>query len=183
VRIFKNKWFTRFARKEAIGNDELRVLVNQFEEGQFDADLGGGVYKQRVARPGEGKSGGYRVIAFFRSGERTFFIGGFAKSDIANISQKALAEAKKQARTLFAMSEDQIKTALDAGILVYLRKFRGIIMDNKNMSEFLGSLHETAVGLHKIGVISDAEMREYDRNCIDREVETIPGGAGTTQKL
>jgi DNA-binding transcriptional regulator YiaG len=46
-------------------------------------------------------------------------------------------------------------------------------MDNKNMNEFFGSLHETAVGLHKIGVISDAEMREYDRNCLDREREAI----------
>jgi DNA-binding transcriptional regulator YiaG len=46
---------------------------------------------------------------------------------------------------------------------------------DKNMNEFLGSLHETAVGLHKIGVISDAEMREYDQNCIIRDDETIPG--------
>jgi hypothetical protein len=64
----------------------------------------------------------------------------------------------------------------------YLRRFRRIVMDNKYESEFLGSLHETAVGLHKIGVISDAEMREYDRNCIYREDETIPG-AGTAQPL
>jgi hypothetical protein len=58
-------------------------------------------------------------------------------------------------------------------MLVYLRKFRRIAVDNKNVSEFLGSLHETAVGLHKIGVISDAEMHEYDRNCLDREDESI----------
>jgi hypothetical protein len=116
VRIFKNTWFVRFARKEAIADDELREIVNQLEAGQFDADLGGGVYKQRIARPKEGKSGGYRVILFFRSGVRTFFIGGFAKSNIANIGPKALTEAKKQAKTLFAMTEDQIKTALAAGI-------------------------------------------------------------------
>jgi hypothetical protein len=116
VRIFKNTWFTHFARKEGIVNAELKDIVNLLEAGQADADLGGGVYKQRIARPGEGKSGGYRVIVFFRSEERTFFVGGFAKSDMANISQKALAEAKKQAKTLFAMTKDQIKAALDAGI-------------------------------------------------------------------
>jgi hypothetical protein len=116
VRIFRNTWFTRFARKEAIADDELRVMVNQLELGQFDADLGGGVYKQRIARPRAGKSGGYRVIVFFRAGQRTFFIGGFAKSNIANIGRKALAEAKRQAKTLFAMTEDQIKAALDAGV-------------------------------------------------------------------
>jgi hypothetical protein len=116
MRVFKNRWFSRFARKEAIGNDELLEIVKQLEDGQFDADLGGGVYKQRVARAGEGKSGGHRVIVFFRSGGRTFFIGGFAKSSMANINKKTLAEAKKQAKTLFAMTENQIKAALSAGI-------------------------------------------------------------------
>jgi hypothetical protein len=81
VRIFKNTWFARFARKEAIGNDELREIVSQLEAGQF--------------------------------------------------------------------------------------------MDNKYQSDFLGSLHETAIGLHKIGVINDDEMQEYDRNCIDPD--KVPG--------
>lgn len=109
-------WFTRFARKEGIADDELRDVVNRLEVGQWNADLGAGVYKQRIARPGEGKSGGYRVILFFRSEYRTFFVSGFAKSDLANIGKKALAEAKKQAKTLFAMTEEQIKAALEAGI-------------------------------------------------------------------
>jgi len=76
VRIFKNTWFNRFASKEGIVDDELREAVNQLEAGQTDADLGGGVYKIRIARPGEGKSGGYRVIVFFKSEERTFFVYG-----------------------------------------------------------------------------------------------------------
>jgi hypothetical protein len=109
-------WFTRFARKEGIADDELWAIVNRLEAGQWDADFGGGVYKQRIARPGEGKSGGYRVILFFRSEYRTFFVGGFAKSDMANIGKKALAQAKKQAKTLFSMTEEQIKVALEAGI-------------------------------------------------------------------
>ena len=79
MRIFKNTWFTRFASKEGITDDELREAVNRLEMGQA-ADLGGGVYKVRIARPGEGKSGGYRVIVFFRSEERTFFAYGYAKS-------------------------------------------------------------------------------------------------------
>jgi hypothetical protein len=124
VRVFKNTWFTRFSRKEGITNVELWDIVNQLEAGQADADLGGGVYKQRIARSGEGKSGGYRVIVFFRSGERTFFTGGFAKSDMANISQKALAEAKKQANTLFTMTGDQIKAALKAGIFEEIEEER-----------------------------------------------------------
>jgi len=117
VRIFKNAWFTRFARKEGIGDDELREVVNQLEAGQADADLGGDVYKQRIARSGEGKSGGYRVIVFFKGEERTFYAYGFAKSDKANISSKELVKLKKQARSLFSMSNVQIEAALKEGVL------------------------------------------------------------------
>jgi hypothetical protein len=65
VRIFKNTWFTRFADKEGITNTELKETVDRLESGQADADLGDDVYKMCVARLGEGKSGGYRVIVFF----------------------------------------------------------------------------------------------------------------------
>jgi len=39
-------------------------------------------------------------------------------------------------------------------------------MKNKYNSDLLESLHETAVGLHNIGVISDKEMREYNKDCL-----------------
>ncbi|MCL1929093.1 MAG: type II toxin-antitoxin system RelE/ParE family toxin [Treponema sp.] len=64
MRIFKNTWFTRFADKEGIADDELKEAVNRLETGQA-AELGGDVYKVRIARSGEGRSGGYRVIVFF----------------------------------------------------------------------------------------------------------------------
>ena len=118
MRIFKNIWFTRFADKEGVSDSELRETVNQLEARQADADLGGDVYKMRIARPGEGKSGGYRVIVFFRSRERTFFAYGFAKSDRSNISQKELKKLKKQASSLLSMSEDMIKTALKEGVII-----------------------------------------------------------------
>ena len=60
VRIFKNKRFARFASQEGIDDSKLREAVRDAEAGKIDADYGGGVIKQRIARPGEGKSGGYR---------------------------------------------------------------------------------------------------------------------------
>jgi hypothetical protein len=85
MRIFKNTWFTRFADNNGISDEELKALVKILEVGGAEADLGGDVYKQRLARPGEGKSGGYRVIVFFRSGDKTFYHYGFAKSARGNI--------------------------------------------------------------------------------------------------
>jgi hypothetical protein len=115
VRVFKNTWFTRFANKEGITDAELKETVNQLETGQADADLGGGVYKMRIARPGEGKSGGYRVIVFFKSEERTFFVYGFAKADKENITGNDLRVFKNRSKDVFSMTEAQINSQLKEG--------------------------------------------------------------------
>jgi len=72
MRAFKNTWFSRFADKERLTDGELKEAVNQLETGQAAANLGGDVYKARIARHGEGKSGGYRVIILFKKNERAF---------------------------------------------------------------------------------------------------------------
>jgi hypothetical protein len=118
VRIFKNKWFSRFAKKEGITDSELKEIVNDLENGLWDADLGGGVYKKRVARLGEGKSGSYRTIVFFKSKSRTFFPYGFAKSDRGNITSDELARFKKDAATSFALTEDQLKARIKNETLI-----------------------------------------------------------------
>jgi len=118
VRIFKNTWFIRFADKEGITDGELRELVNQLEAGQAEADLGGGVYKVRLARSGEGKSGGYRLIVFFRSEEHTFFVYGFAKSGRSNIDQGELRAFKEDAKYQLALTDLQIEAWLKRKDLV-----------------------------------------------------------------
>ena len=118
MRIFKNTWFTRFAEREGITDDELREIVNQLEAGKADANLGGGVYKVRIARPGEGKAGGYRVIVFFRSEERTFFVYGFAKSDRDNISQGELRAFKERAKEHLSSTDEQIRHRLRKRTLI-----------------------------------------------------------------
>ena len=115
MRIFKNKWVARFARKEAISDESLHEAVKQIEAGRYDADLGAGVFKQRVARPGEGQSGGYRVILCFKLAERAFFVYGFAKSSRANITQDETKEFKKLAKILFAMTDQQLELMLQSG--------------------------------------------------------------------
>ena len=115
MRVFKNTWFTRFARKEGISDEELRDIVKQLEAGQPDVDYGGDVYKMRIARPGEGKSGGYRVVVFFRSEDRTFFVYGFSKSDRANIDQKEKSDYKELAKKYLNLSDEMIDRAVKSG--------------------------------------------------------------------
>ena len=120
MRVFKNTWFNRYANKEGISDTELREAVKRLEAGQADANLGGNVYKVRVARSGEGKSGGYRVIVLFKSGDKTFYVYGFAKSDMANINERVLKAYKELAKMYFLMPEEQIEINIKYGELIEL---------------------------------------------------------------
>ena len=108
MRTYKNAWFAKFARKERIGNAALCDAVDRAERGLIDADLGGGLIKQRVARAGEGKSGGYRTLIFFRQSERAIFALGFAKNERENLSAGELASLKRLARVLLAMTPSEV---------------------------------------------------------------------------
>ena len=102
MQVFKTRWFARFARNEGIANKSLREAIERAERGLIDADLGGGLIKQRVARQGQGRSGGYRVIVAYRTRNLAVFLYGFAKSERANIDSNQLATARKFAANWLA---------------------------------------------------------------------------------
>jgi hypothetical protein len=92
--------------------------VERAESGLVDADLGGGVIKQRVARPGKGKSGGYRALILFRQGDRAIFAFGFAKSAQANISKADLALLRDAATEALEWNEEELDRLVASGTLV-----------------------------------------------------------------
>jgi hypothetical protein len=118
VRVFKNKWFSRFAKKKGISDAKLKDIIIDLESGIWDANLGGNVYKIRVARPGEGKSGGYRTIVIFRSGERSFFHYGYPKSSQDNIEVDELAAFKDAAKEYVELTEKQLDEAVAKSALI-----------------------------------------------------------------
>lgn len=109
MRIFRNKPFTRFARRARIADTELGAAVAD--------NLGGGVIKQRIARKGGGKSGAFRALILLRAGERGFFVHGFAKSDRDNIRDDELAALKRLADELLNYDEATLAKAITAGVL------------------------------------------------------------------
>jgi hypothetical protein len=117
-RVFKTRWFQRFARSEKIRDAVLLDAVARAEKGQLDADLGGGVIKQRIARPGQGKSGGYRTIILFKQGQRAVFVYGFAKSERENIDADEEKQFKEAARHVLRLTEKQIAELIKEGDFV-----------------------------------------------------------------
>jgi len=95
VRIFKAKTVAKFARRERILDASLREAIQRAERGLIDADLGGGLIKQRVARAGQGKSGGYRMMIAYRMGDRAVFLLGFARNERDNVTEDELAALRR----------------------------------------------------------------------------------------
>jgi len=121
VRTYKTKAFTRFADKTGISDSALCRAVRDAERGLVAADLGGGVIKQRIARPGEGKSGGFRTLIIFRAGKRAIFVHGFAKNEKGNIEKDELAALKKLAAELLAYDDKALALVLASGVLLEVK--------------------------------------------------------------
>jgi hypothetical protein len=117
MRIFKTKWLARFARREGIDDQSLREAIERAEQGLIDADLGGGLIKQRVARPGRGRSGGYRMIVGYRVKDRAVFLLGFAKNERENIEDNELLTLRSQAERWLVADAARLQKELELGNL------------------------------------------------------------------
>jgi hypothetical protein len=122
VRIFKSRWFQRFARKEGIADAALLETADRADKGQIDADLGGEVIKQRIARRVHGRSSGYRTIILFRRGTKAFFVYGFLKSQRANIDADELKQFREAAKHVLALTERQLAELLKRGDFIEVKE-------------------------------------------------------------
>lgn len=121
LRVFGNKPFMRFARKFGISGQELWSA----SRGGPDADLGGGVFKFRLAREGQGSSGGARLIVAMKKGERIVMMFGFEKKDMANIDTKELKGFKKLAKIYLELSDQQMGSLVKKGELTEIKSSSG----------------------------------------------------------
>lgn len=119
--VYKTKEFARFARKANLGSAELLGAAKAVAAGRWDANLGGGVFKQRIARAGGGKSGGFRTIILFKVGGHSFFVHGFAKNEKANVTPKELKALKKLAATFLGFDAEALRKASAAGEIAEVR--------------------------------------------------------------
>jgi hypothetical protein len=115
--VYKTKSFGRFARRARISDGDLWQTAKLANEGLIDADLGGGVIKQRMARAGEGKSGGVRSIILFRFQGRAVFVHGFEKKDVGNIKANELEALRELADVVLGYSDTEIAKRVADGAL------------------------------------------------------------------
>ncbi len=117
MRIFKTKWFARYARRIRLKDDDLQDAIKRAEMGIVDADLGSGLIKLRVARKNQGRSGGYRMLIAYRHGNRAIFLYGFAKNEQDNIREDELKTLKEIAIHWLKASKKDLSYALEKSVL------------------------------------------------------------------
>jgi hypothetical protein len=115
--IFKTRHFSRWSRKTSLSDEMLHRAVTEMAQGLIDADLGGGLFKKRIALPGRGKSGSVRTLLASNCGDRWIFIVGFEKNERANISDKELDALKMVAKDLLILTREQLQCAVADGTL------------------------------------------------------------------
>lgn len=117
MRVFKTKWLMQYARRERIKDESLCDAIRRAEQGMVDADLGGGVIKQRIARTGQGRSGGYRMLIAYRTTDRSIFLYGFAKNERENIENDELTTLREIATGWLNANKEDLERALEMGVL------------------------------------------------------------------
>ena len=116
-RVFKTRYFARWMHKTLLSNEALCKSVAEMERGLIDADLGGGVFKKRVALPGRGKRGSTRTLIVTNKSDRWFFIVGFEKNARANVSAEELKALQTIALDLLQLSSSELDVQVEDGRL------------------------------------------------------------------
>jgi hypothetical protein len=118
MRAFRTRVFSRWMRKVALTDAQLRMAVLEISNGLIDARLGGCLIKKRVGRLGEGKRGGMRVLAATNHADRCVFLLGFLKSTQSNIDKETLAALQQLAKTFVEFTDQELEQALHAGAIL-----------------------------------------------------------------
>ena len=116
--IYQTKWFDRWARKEGLSSNSLCEAVREMAAGLFEADLGSGLLKKRIARSGGGKRGGFRTLVVTNKGDRWIFVYGFPKNQRSNIDKDEQEALKKLGSYLLSLEPQALSKAKSNGELM-----------------------------------------------------------------
>ena len=115
------KHFSKWASKQKIPKNGLVTALIELQNGNFEANLGGHIYKKRIRFEGKGKSGSGRTILCYKKEDRAIFIHGFAKNEKSNLSKKELTVFKELSKILLGLSTEDINVAIEKGDFIEVK--------------------------------------------------------------
>ncbi len=117
MNVLKSKWFNKWSKKYKITDDSLMSAIDNFDRSSV-VDLGSGLYKIRIPRLKQGKSGGFRTLVIFSKDDLALFMLGFAKNEKDNINTTDLNDLRKQAKYILSFSKEQVEKLVDNGTFI-----------------------------------------------------------------
>jgi len=118
MKIFKYRTFHQWAKAEGLEDAVLEKAVNEIENGLFEANLGSGLYKKRIARKGQGKRSSYRTLIALKTGNKSIFMYGFSKNVKENITDKEKEIYQNLAKHYLNATADQLDKLIKLGQLI-----------------------------------------------------------------
>ena len=114
----KTKWFNKWAKKQKLNDDKLLEAIDDMINNLSSVNLGGGLFKVRVATEGSGKSSAFRTIIVFRENDRAVMVYGFKKKEQGNLSKEELKSFKTLSKDILALESEELKRAIEKNVFV-----------------------------------------------------------------
>jgi len=114
----KTKWFNKWAKKQKLSDEKLLVAIDDMINNLSSVNLGGGLFKVRVAAEGSGKSSAYRTIIVFREDDRAVMVYGFMKKEQENLSKEELKSFKTLSKDILALESEELEHAIEKNVFV-----------------------------------------------------------------
>jgi len=111
----KTKWFNKWAKKNSISDNMLLKTLDTLINNLNVVNLGGGLYKVRTPRIGQGKSGGYRTLVVYKEMDKAIFVFGFSKTERDNLDEEELKKFKKLAKDLLQINRKEYSRQIESG--------------------------------------------------------------------
>ncbi len=118
----KTKWFHKWSEKNSISNKNLLKAIENISKNYGIVNLGGGLYKVRVARSGQGKRGSFRTIIVYKESDRAIFIYGFSKSEKDNLDRDELKYLRKLAKDLLIIKKSAYLRMIKSGDFISIKE-------------------------------------------------------------
>ena len=118
MKKLKTKWFNKWAKKQRLSNEKLRLAIEDMQNNLSSANLGGGLYKVRISSTGSGKSSSFRTIVVYKKDDRAVLVYGFMKKEQENLSATELKSFKTLSKDILALSDEALESAIEKGVFI-----------------------------------------------------------------
>jgi len=120
MKKLKTKWVSKWAKKHKVDDEKLILAIEDLEDNLSSSNLGGGLFKVRVASTNSGKSGGFRTLIVYREDDKAVVVYGFAKKEQENLSKSELLAFKSLSKDILSQSDSDLKMAIEQGVFIPL---------------------------------------------------------------